>query len=139
MDLAEKQGVLIADFSIIEDLTERFSAIVDQSRRAKPLPDDARIDANLVPGCTSQVWLTGWLENGACQFRTDADAPTVKGVAVLLSDLYSDAPPAEVIAIEPECVQALGIDRILTPTRLNGLGQIRKRIREIAESLSPKP
>ena len=115
---------------------ERFAAIVDKARRAAPLPDEARIDGNLVPGCTSRVWLIGENVDGRCQFRVDADAPTVKGVAVLLCDLYSEASPEEVIAGEPECIEGLGIDRQLTPTRLNGVRQIRKRIREIADSFA---
>ncbi|MCB1229888.1 MAG: SufE family protein [Verrucomicrobiae bacterium] len=138
MTLAEKQRELIEDFSIIEDPVERFSAIVDRGRRAPALPDEARTDAHLVPGCTSRVWLTGWAENGgdSCQFRVEADAPSVQGVAALLCELYSGATPAEVIAIEPECLTALGIHRQLTLTRMRGLSQVRRRIREIAESLA---
>jgi cysteine desulfuration protein SufE len=140
MSLIEKQRELIDDYSIIEDPVERFSAIVDRGRSAPPLPDEARSDEYLVPGCTSQVWLTGWLnsENGepTCEFRVEADAPSVHGVAALLCDLYSGATPEEISAVEPECLTALGIDRQLTPTRMRGLGQVRKRIRDIAESLA---
>ncbi len=137
MGLIEKQRALIEDFSLIEDPMERFAAIVDRGRRAPALPDEARTDAHLVPGCSSRVWLTGWRQpdTGACQYRVEADAPSVQGVAALLCDLYSGATPAEVVAVEPECLAALAIDRHLTPTRQRGLGQVRLRIRQIAESL----
>jgi cysteine desulfuration protein SufE len=136
MGLAEKQRSLIEDYSIIEDATERFAAIVDRGRRAVPLPEAARLDENLVPGCTSRVWLTGWRDEatGCCEFRAEADAPSVHAVACMLCELYGGATPEEVIAIEPECLSALQIDRMLSPTRLRGIGQIRRRIREIAES-----
>ena len=136
MDLAEKQQQLIDDYAIIEDPVERFAAIVDLGKNATPLSDDDRVDANLVPGCTSRVWLTGAVEDDACRFLVDADAPTIKGVAVFLCQLYSGAGPSEVIAVEPDCIERLGIDRLLTPTRANGLRQIRKRIREIAEAFA---
>ena len=136
MGLTEKQRELIDDFSIIEDPVERFSAIVDRGRRALPIPEEDRTDAHLVPGCTSQVWLSGWLdreqEPPTCQFRVEADAPSVQGVAALLCELYSGATPSEVVAVEPECLEALGIDRQLTPTRIRGLGQVRKRIADLA-------
>lgn len=137
MSLIEKQQTLIDDFSLIEDPLERFSAIVERGRRAPALPDEARTDAHLVPGCSSRVWLTGWqdVDTGACQFRVEADAPAVQGVAALLCDLYSGTSPAEVIAVEPDCLKALAIDRQLTPTRQRGLGQVRLRIRQIAEAL----
>lgn len=134
MSLREKQRALIDDYSIIEDPAERFAAILDRGKKSSPLPDEARTDDHLVPGCTSRVWLTGWLdESGACQYRTEADAPSVHGVAALLCDLYSGVPPTEVIEVEPECLAGLRIDRMLSPTRLRGIGQIRRRIRELAE------
>lgn len=136
MDLAEKQQQLIDDYSIIEDPAERFAAIVDLGKKAAPISDEDRVDANLVPGCTSQVWLTGTLEGGLCQFHVDSDAPIIRGVAVFLCQMYSGETPSEVVAVEPECIERLGIDRQLTPTRANGLRQVRKRIREIAESLA---
>lgn len=137
MGLREKQRELIDDYSIIEDTTERFSAIVDRGKRAAPLPESARTDAALVPGCTSRVWLTGWKDPaGACQFRTEADAPSVHAISALLCELYSGASPAEVIETEPECLAALQIDKMLSPTRLRGIGGIRRRIRDIAASLA---
>ena len=59
MALAEKQQQLIEDYSIIEDPVERFAAIVDLGKKVHPISDEDRVDANLVPGCTSQVWMTG--------------------------------------------------------------------------------
>lgn len=139
MTLEEKQRSLIEDYSLIEDPTERFSAIVDLGRKAPPYPEQERTEAHLVPGCTSRVWLTGWLEEGTaesvCQFRVDSETPSVHGVATMLCALYSGASPAAVVAVEPVFLTALGIDRHLTPTRLRGLGNVRRRIREIAESL----
>lgn len=139
MTLEEKQRSLIEDYSLIEDPTERFSAIVDLGRKSPPYPEQERTEAHLVPGCTSRVWLTGWLEEGTaenvCQFRVDSETPSVHGVATMLCTLYSGASPAAVATVEPDFLTALGIDRHLTPTRLRGLGNVRRRIREIAESL----
>jgi cysteine desulfuration protein SufE len=56
----------------------------------------------------------------------------VKALAALLCDLYSGAPAAEVVAVEPELWDRCGLARQLTPTRLNGLAALRKRIRELA-------
>ena len=135
--LAEKQRSHIEDYQVIEDAAERFSAIVHQAAAAPALEEAHRAPENLVPGCVSRVWLVGWRDpaTGGCEFRADAEAPTVKGVAVLLARLYSGATPEEVLAVEPEIVCALQIDRQLSPTRLKGLAHIRRRFREIAETL----
>lgn len=132
MTLQEKQQSLIDDFNIIPDPQERLSAVI--SRAASKLPEVLKIDANLVPGCISRVWLHGELVNGRTQFLCAADSPIVQGLATLLCDLYSDATPAEAATVEPTIWEALAFTKLLSPTRLNGLAHVRKRICEMAQS-----
>ena len=134
MTLAEKQQELIDDYSIIEDPAERFAVIVDLGRKDQNFPDEQRLEENLVPGCTSQVWLIGEVDqaNNRAHFQIDAEAPGIKGVAVLMCQLYSGAVIDEINEVDPEFITALRIDKNLTPTRLNGLKHIRQRMIEIA-------
>lgn len=133
MSLAEKQQSLIARFQIIEDAHERLAAIVTRGRKWPGPPEDQRIAAHLVPGCTSRVWLIGHHEDGRCHFQMDADSPLVKGLVALLCELYDGAPAAEIVAVEPEIFSALHLDRQISPTRLNGLASVRRMIRSFAE------
>lgn len=130
--LAEKQQQLIEDYAVIPDAQERLAVVVDQARRRPPLPDTERTEANRVKGCISLAWLVGELKEGRCHFRSDADSPLVRGLLTLLCDFYSGATPAEVAATEPALLEKLGLDRNLSPTRLNGLRSVRARIRDYA-------
>lgn len=132
MSLAEKQQQLVADYAIIDDPQERLAAVVDQARRRAPLPETERTEANRVKGCVSLAWVVGEVREGRCRFRCDADSPLVRGLLVLLCDFYSGATPAEVAATEPALIEQLGLDRNLSPTRLNGLRSVRARIRDFA-------
>lgn len=132
MTLEDKQHDLIARFRAIEDTHERLAAITSRGKKW-PAPHE-RADAMLVPGCSSRVWLTGEISEGVCRFRMDADSPLVKGLAALLCELYDGAPAAEVVSVEPELATALGLDRMLSPTRLNGFANIRAAIRRFAEA-----
>lgn len=134
MTLAEKQRTLIEDLNLIHDPHERLTVVMARGTSSGPFDPTRRIDENLVPGCVSRVWLTGSCRNGLCQFDCDADSPMVKGLVALLCGLYSGFPPGEVLAVEPELWAACGLDRLLSPTRLNGLLAVRKRIREVAKS-----
>lgn len=136
MSLAEKQQQLVADYAIIDDPQERLAAVVDQARRRPPLPEAERTEANRVKGCVSLAWVVGEVREGRCHFRCDADSPLVRGLLVLLCDFYSGAPPAEVAATEPALIEQLGLDRNLSPTRLNGLRSVRARIRDFAAAQS---
>ena len=132
MTLAEKQQQFVDDYAIIDDPQERLGAVVDRARKAPPLPECERTEANRVKGCVSLAWVAGELRDGRCHFRSDADSPLVRGLLKLLCDFYSDATPAEVVATEPTLLEELGLARNLSPTRLNGLRSVRAKIREFA-------
>jgi len=132
MSLSEKQRRLIALYQVIEDPQERLAAVTARGKKWPAPRDDERVDANLVPGCSSRVWLIGEIVDRVSRFRMDADSPLVKGLAALLCELYDGELPAEIVATEPELLEALGIARSLSPTRLNGVAQIRAAIRGFA-------
>ena len=134
MTLAEKQQTLADDLAIIDDLQERLAAIVDRARRQPTLTAADRSEANRIRGCVSLAWVTAEVRDGQCQFRGDADSPLVRGLLFLLCDFYSGAAPADVAATEPALLEALGVSRNLSPTRLNGLRSVRARIRDFALS-----
>lgn len=137
MRVSEKQARLIEDLSFIEDRQERLAAVVDRARRHPALPEAARIEADRVHGCISQVWVGGELRDGGLHFRFDADSPLVKGLVALIVDLYEGGDPADIAATEPVLFEALGISRDLTPTRQNGLAAVRARIKAIATAFLP--
>lgn len=136
MTLAEKQQHLIDDLAIIEDAQERFAAVVDRARTRPPLSATERTEDNRVKGCISLAWVVAELRDGRCYFRSDADSPLVRGLLALLCDLYSEATPAEVAATEPVSLEALGLTKNLSPTRLNGLRSVRAKIRDFAVAQS---
>lgn len=132
MSLDEKQQSLIDDLNIIHDPHERLNAVVSRAHPVK-LDEAQKTEANLVPGCVSRVWLHGELVNGRTRFLCDAESPMVKGLAALLCELYTDADPAEAAAVEPRVWEACGFTKMLSPTRLNGLANMRLKIRAMAD------
>lgn len=129
---AERQQRLVCRYRVIDDVHERLAAIVAHKSTLTALAADERVEANLVPGCISRVWLAASLEEGRLRLRLDAESALVRGLATLLCEMYDEALPEEVVATEPEVFEALGIDRQLSPTRLNGLANIRNRVKAIA-------
>jgi cysteine desulfuration protein SufE len=133
MPLADKQQQLIAKWRLIEDPQERLAAIVARAKKWPSPAAEDRTDATQVPGCVSRVWLVGDLENGRCRFRMDADSPLVKGLVALLCELYDGELPEEIVNVKPDLLDALGLTRQLSPTRLNGLASVRRAIRAFAK------
>lgn len=129
--LADKQQSLIDDLNIIHDPQERLAALSSYAG-AVSIAEEHKVEANLVPGCVSRVWLHGEMAEGRTRFRCAADSPMVRSLAALLCELYSDTTPAEAATVEPKVWEACGFTRLLSPTRLNGLANVRKRIREMS-------
>ena len=132
MTTREKQAALIARYSIIEDTHERLAAIVSRGRKWPAVGEAEKCEAHRVRGCVSQVWLVGEANGATCRFRMSADSPLVQGLAALICELYDGEPAEEIANVELELIEALGLARQLSPTRLDGLANIRRTIREFA-------
>ena len=128
----EKQLHLINRYEILPGPQERLNAMVEKYGRLSPLREEERIEVNRVHGCQSKVYFVGTLENGLCHFRSESESVLVKGLVALICDIYDGGTPAEVIEVEPEILQRLGIWQILSPTRQNGLTDLRRVIRDWA-------
>jgi cysteine desulfuration protein SufE len=131
MTLEARQQELIDDLNLIPDPHERLAALGSEANRFK-LADEAKTDTLLVPGCVSRVWLEGEIRDDHLRLRCDADSPMVHSLVVLLCRLYDEGQPDEVMKVEPRVWKECGFERMLSPTRLNGLAAVRQRIRELA-------
>ncbi len=139
MTLTEKLARLLADLDVFDDPQERLTAVIDRSRRLAPLPISQRTDDNRVRGCVSVVWLACELRAGRCYFHGEAESPVVRGLIALLSDFFSGATPAEILASDLDPLAALDLTRNLSPTRRNGLASTREAIRAFAASQVSHP
>jgi cysteine desulfuration protein SufE len=131
MTLEARQQALIDDLNLIPDLHERLAALGSKASPYK-LADEDKADTLLVPGCASRVWLDGEVRDGLLRLRFDADSPMVHSLIAVLCQLYDGGPPSEVVQMEPRVWKECGFERMLSPTRLNGLAAVRQRIRELA-------
>ena len=132
MTLSERQASICEKLAILPDPQERLAALVNRSSRVKIITEAERTDAALVPGCVSRVWVIGEITDGRIHLRMDAEAHLVKGLAAFLCELYDGAEATEAASFEPDALDRLGIARLLSPTRLQGLTQVCRRIRTLA-------
>jgi cysteine desulfuration protein SufE len=129
---SERQEAIRRTLEAIADPQERLAVAAEWKTGMRPLRAEERIEANLVRGCVSQVWLAGEMEEGRCRFRLDAASPLVRGLAGLICGIYDGAVPAEVVNEAPVVLEELGILRNLSPTRQNGLAALRRALVEFA-------
>lgn len=133
MSIEAKRDALVDELAPFEDHFERFAYIVDRAKANTPLDDAFKIDAFLIEGCLSRLWVYPEFKDGLCYFHTDSDAAITKGTSTLLCGLYSGETPEAVIALEPDFLAEVGVTQHLSPNRRNGLTNVRKRIKAYAE------
>ena len=131
---SQNEDQLVAQLSRIEDPLERLTLVQDRIRKAPPLPAEHRGESNRIHGCATRVWLLSECRDGICCFQVDSESSIVRGLASLITEVFSGAPPSEAADFESRIIERLGFDRVITPTRLQGLLKLEETIRAFARS-----
>jgi cysteine desulfuration protein SufE len=132
MTLAEKQSAMVERYQVIPDPQERLAIIIGHRSKLPPLPEEMRTPERRVEGCQSSVWIDGRIEDGVCRYHADSDSPLVRGLVVLLTELFDGATPDDAATFHPTILADLGIEKNLTPTRVNGVAQVAATLRRLA-------
>lgn len=126
--LKEAEEALVADLSMLEDWNDRYEYIIGLGKDLPPYPEEYRTEEYEVYGCQSQVWLRPSCEEGRIFFQADSNALITKGLVAMLVQLYSGRKPEEILSASLEFLRGVGLASHLTPSRVNGLQAMFKRI-----------
>jgi len=130
---------LIEDFELIDDWEDRFQYVVELGRTLDTLPEEHRVDTNLVQGCQSRVWLVAsTAKDDAGQVRVnflaDSDAQIVKGLAAIIVKLLSGKTPDEILQSNIRGLfDQLELGSHLVQSRSNGLISMITRVESLAK------
>jgi len=129
---------IIENFALLDEWDDRYRYIIELGRTLPELPERARVEANKVQGCASQVWMeTSLRPNGKAgpvlSFVGDSDAHIVRGLIAILFALYSGKPARDILSIDAIALfDRIGLREHLTPQRSNGFRSMVERIRSDA-------
>ena len=97
MTIEEKIAHYKESLDFFEDTMDKYKFLLDQGKKAPTFPEKYRQDNFKVVGCQSQVWVVPYLENNFLCFYTDSDAFLTKGMITILSDIYGNNLPKEIL------------------------------------------
>lgn len=129
MTIKEKQEEIVEDFAFLEDWEQKYEYLIDLGKQLKGLPEDQKIEKNLIKGCQSQVWLSPEFKEGKLYFNADSDGILPKGIISLLVTIYSGHPVQEILASDFHFIEEIGLHEFLSPSRANGLMAMTKQIK----------
>ncbi len=119
----------------------RVQALLDYSKRVPPLPADIRAEGlEQVQECQTPFFLASRVDDDNVVhmfFDAPPEAPTVRGFAgILLAGLEGETVDT-VLAVPDDFFYGMGLEEVVTPLRLRGMGAIIARLkRQLREQIA---
>jgi cysteine desulfuration protein SufE len=118
--------------TLLPDWENRYTYLIELARALPPMPESEKVKANLVPGCTSQVWLVLNWNTDRTDIHLDSDALIVRGLMALIHLAYNGKTREEIAAINlPELMAPTQLLGHLSPNRRNGFASVVKQLQSI--------
>jgi cysteine desulfuration protein SufE len=130
--IQDVQEEIAAEFGLFDDWTERFQYIIELGQKAPPVPEALQTEENQVQGCQSKVWLIPSFKEGRLSFQTGSNAYISGGLVTLAVRVFSGHTPDEILTTEPVFIEKIGMEGNITPSRLNGLRAVIKKMKMYA-------
>lgn len=124
-----------ASFEFFDDWEDKYRFIIDLGKSLPHMPAEHQVEANLVRGCQSQVWLLTDHDSttDTLNLQIDSDAHIVRGLIAIVIAAYEGKTPTKVTSYDIEALFGeLDLLSHLSTGRGNGLRAMVSRIREAA-------
>ncbi len=129
-------SAIIEDFRLCEG-QEKLDLLLEFAQQLPPLPDhlhSQRDAMDQVHECMTPVFV--YAEHGPegmyFYFDIPAESPTIRGYAALLCEGVQGTTPTEVLGIPSDFYLEMGLHKVLTPQRLNGISAILAHMKRLA-------
>ena len=132
------------------DWQDRYEHLIELGKDLPLIAPEHKVDANLVRGCQSRVWLNASVSpldsargdtpagTPVVHFTADSDAMITKGIVALLVRVYNDRTPQEILGASSEFIDRIGLREHLSPNRANGLSAMIDQMKRYALAYSSK-
>ncbi|MEM6642661.1 MAG: SufE family protein [Bacteroidota bacterium] len=137
--IKRRQEEIIEEFAVLDgDMEMTLDYIMDLGQELVSLPEESRIEDNIVKGCQSKVWLVASLDDGRVNFKADSNTAITKGLVSLLVRVLSQSSPEDIMNAEIYFPSQIGMDRFIGTQRSNGFAAMIKQMKMYGVALAAK-
>lgn len=136
MSIVAASEEILEDFDLFDDWEDKYEYIISLGKELDVMPEEQKIEENLVKGCQSRVWLNAKHEEGKVVFTADSDAIISKGIIALLVKILSNQSAKEIAENDFSFIDKIGLKEHLSPNRSNGLVGMMKKMKSYALAFS---
>ncbi len=134
--LPPRLSEIVEDFNLCEG-QEKLELLLEYAASLPPLPDRLQGRRDMmdhVHECMTPVFV--WAEHNEdgmiFYFDIPAESPTVRGYAALLGEGLRGVTPEVVLNVPVDFYTQMGLHKVLTPQRLNGIGALLAHMKRLA-------
>ena len=111
----------------LEDAMDKYEWIMEYGAIAKPVFTVAKSDANLVRGCTSNLWIEKIEDKIYCY----GESLIVQGIASMICDWYNQANQKQQMDFSLNTLTDIGLSPLLSMGRQNGVANLIAKIKTL--------
>lgn len=138
MKIEETTSAIVSEFESFDGWMDKYNYLIEHGKSLPLIDEKYKVEANLIQGCQSRVWLHAEFDGNLIHFTADSDAVITKGIANLLIRTFSGQPPQEILDSSTEFLKEIGLTEHLSPTRSNGMLSMIKQIKMYALAFKTK-
>ncbi|PCJ62863.1 MAG: Fe-S metabolism protein SufE [Planctomycetota bacterium] len=128
MGYPEKEQIS-KDLMALPDHQDKFKYLIKKGKNQPELNQEFKIEKFRIQGCMSKLWLHPQFKEGKIYFSSDSDAAIPKGIAAILTEIYSGLTPDEALEFDSSFLKEVGVAQHLSMNRSNGLVKLYEQIR----------
>lgn len=111
----------------LEDAMDKYEWIIEYGSVAKPIFTIAKLDTNLVRGCTSNLWIEKIDECIYCY----GESLIVQGIASMICDWHNQANEKQQQDFSLNTLTDIGLSPLLSMGRQNGVANLIAKIKTL--------
>lgn len=119
--ISEIQQDIVEEFDMFDQWMDKYEHIIDLGKSLPLIDAQFKVEANLIKGCQSRVWLHAEKQSDKVVFTADSDAVMTKGIIALMVRVFSHQNAKDIVEANTDFIAQIGLKEQLSPTRANGL------------------
>ena len=141
--IPERLQEIVEEFELCEG-REKIELLLEYAERLPELPERLRQqhdEMELVQECMTPVYVQAETEAGRMTFHFDVppESPTVRGFAAIMAEGMHGVSSQVVLGVPNDFFYTMGLERVLTMQRLNGMAAILAHMKRLAAQVSDAP
>jgi cysteine desulfuration protein SufE len=122
------------DFELLHEPTAIIEYILELGKtNSMQIPNELKNSDTKIHGCASDAWMIEECKDGKLHFIVEGTSEMAKGMIPLMLQIFNNRTADEILNFDPKKLYELGFDKILSPTRIQGMEAFLNRIYSAAK------